>query len=155
MGLLITLDVIPDIPATTAVRKQLHGIFVRLMSAIIHAQDESSGAWWQVMNFPSRPGNFLESSATGLFAYATLRGLRLGYLGTVDSWRDAGDRLSAEQYRQSAERAYDWLLNNALLELEDGTLGYNLTVDVCSINSTTAFDVSRLFNLVLFFLICT
>ncbi|KFX93115.1 hypothetical protein V490_05001 [Pseudogymnoascus sp. VKM F-3557] len=140
MGLLITLDVIPDTPATTAVRKQLHGIFVRLMSAIIHAQDESSGAWWQVMNFPSRPGNFLESSATGLFAYAALRGLRLGYLGTVDSWRDAGDRLSAEQYRQSAERAYDWLLNNALLELEDGTLGYNLTVDVCSINSTTAFD---------------
>lgn len=98
------------------------------------------------MNFPSRAGNFLESSATGLFAYAVLRGLRLGYLGTVDSWRDDGDEFSAEEYRRSAERAYEWLVNNALLDLGDGTVGYNLTVDVCSINSTTAFDVSRLFS---------
>ncbi|KFZ04050.1 hypothetical protein V502_10449 [Pseudogymnoascus sp. VKM F-4520 (FW-2644)] len=139
-GLLLTLDAIPDTPATAAIRKQLQGIFVRLISAIVHAQDESSGAWWQMMNFPSRPGNFLESSTTGLFAYALLRGLRLGYLGTVDSWRDAGDEFSAEEYRRSAERAYKWLVNNALLDLGDGTVGYNLTVDVCSINSTTAFD---------------
>ncbi|KAL5345810.1 hypothetical protein ACLOAV_008835 [Pseudogymnoascus australis] len=147
MGLLLTLDVIPNMPATAAVRKQLQGIFVQLISAIVHAQDESSGAWWQVMNFPTRPGNFLESSATGLFAYSILRGLRLGYLGTVDNRRDVGDELSAAQYRKSADRAHKWLLNNALLDLEDGTLGYNNTVDVCSINSTTAFDVSRLFNL--------
>ncbi|OBU00250.1 hypothetical protein VE01_01617 [Pseudogymnoascus verrucosus] len=135
MGLLTTLDVIPDVPATAAIRKELRGIFVQLMSAVARAQDGASGAWWQVMNFPGRQGNFLESSATGLFAYALLRGLRLGYLGTED-----GDKFSARQYRRSADRAYDWLVNKALLELGDGTLGYNLTVDVCSINSTTAFD---------------
>ncbi|KFY18681.1 hypothetical protein V493_08425 [Pseudogymnoascus sp. VKM F-4281 (FW-2241)] len=140
MGLLITLDEIPNVPETAAIRKQLCENFVRLMSAIVHAQDAASGAWWQVMDFPGRPGNFLESSATGFFAYALLRGLRLGYLGTVESWRDAGDEFTTEQYRQSAGRAYDWLLNNALLDLGDGPLGYNLTVDVCSINSTTAFD---------------
>jgi rhamnogalacturonyl hydrolase YesR len=139
MGLLTTLDVISDTPATAAIRKQLSGIFVRLMSAVIRAQDVSSGAWWQVMDFPGRQGNFLESSATGLFAYALLRGLRLGYLGP-------GDEFSARQYRKSADRAYDWLLNNAVLDLGDGTLGYNLTVDVCSINSTTAFDVSKQFQ---------
>ncbi|OBT69754.1 hypothetical protein VE03_00783 [Pseudogymnoascus sp. 23342-1-I1] len=140
MGLLLTLDVVPDTPATADVWRQLQRIFVQLISAVVHVQDESSGAWWQVMDFPNRLGNFLESSATGLFAYSILRGLRLGYLGTVDSWRDAGDEFSAAQYRQSAERAYNWLLNNALLDLEDGTLGYNNTVDVCSINSTTGFD---------------
>lgn len=138
MGLLTMLDVIPDTPATAAIRKLLRGIFVRLMSAVVRAQNASSGAWWQVMDFPGRQGNFLESSATGLFAYALLRGLRLGYLGTVD-----GDEFNARQYRHSADRAYDWLLNNAVLDLGDGTLGYNLTVDVCSINSTTAFDVSK------------
>lgn len=143
MGLLITLDEIPDVPETGAIRRQLRVIFVRLMSAIVHAQDVSSGAWWQVMDSQGRPGNFLESSATGLFAYALLRGVRLGYIGTAESRKYAGDEFGAEQYRQSAERAYDWLLDNAVLDLGDGTLGYNLTVDVCSINSTTAFDVSE------------
>jgi rhamnogalacturonyl hydrolase YesR len=139
-GLITTLDVIPDGPATAAVRKELRGTFARLMSAIARAQD-ASGAWWQVMNFPDRQGNFLESSATGLFAHAMLRGVRLGYLGTTES-KSAGDQFSAENYSHRAERAYEWLLENAVLDLGEGTLGYNLTVDVCSINSTTAFDVS-------------
>ena len=111
------------------------------MTAIVRAQDAASGAWWQVMDFPGRPGNFLESSATGLFAHAILRGLRLGYLGTEET-KTAGVHISAEQYRRSAESAYLWLLKNAVSDLGNGTLGYNLTVDVCSINSTTAFDVS-------------
>lgn len=148
MGLLTTLDMIPDIPATAAVREQLCGIFVQLMGAVVRAQDVSSGAWWQVMDFPGRQGNFLESSATGLFSYGLLRGLRLGYLGT-------GDEFSARQYRKSADRAYDWLLNNAVLDLGDGTLGYNLTVDVCSINSTTAFNVSKQFNIFFIFITFT
>ncbi|KIN05171.1 glycoside hydrolase family 105 protein, partial [Oidiodendron maius Zn] len=138
-GLLTTLDAIPEIPATVAIREKLRSNFAQLMTAIVRAQDASSGAWWQVMNFPDRTGNFLESSATGLFAYAILRGLRLGYLGT-EGTEAAGDHFSAEQYRHSAERAYSWLLKNAVLDLGNGTLGYNLTVDVCSINSTTAFD---------------
>ena len=141
-GLLTTLDVIPEIPATVAIREKLRSNFAQLMTAIVRAQDASSGAWWQVMNFPDRTGNFLESSATGLFAYAILRGLRLGYLGTEET-KVAGDHFSAEQYRHSAERAYSWLLKNAVLDLGNGTLGYNRTVDVCSINSTTAFDVSE------------
>lgn len=142
-GLLTTLEAIPDIPSTFPVRSQLHGIFVQLMSAIVRAQDSSSGAWWQVMDFPGRQGNFLESSATGLFAYNLFRGLRLGLLGTEKSRQNARDECNSEEYRQSAERAYDWLVKNAVIHLEDGTLGYNLTVDVCSINSTTAFEVSK------------
>jgi unsaturated rhamnogalacturonyl hydrolase len=154
-GLLITLDVIPDVPETAAVRKELLLVFAQLMSAIVRAQDASSGAWWQVMNFPGRQGNFLESSATGLFAHAILRGIRLGYLGTAESGRNTGDEFNAGQYRQSAEKAYEWLLKNAVLDLGDGTLGYNLTVDVCSINSTTAFDVSRPFLFLFhFFAVC-
>ena len=95
------------------------------------------------MNFPGRQSNFLESSATGLFAHSILQGLRLGYLGTEESKANAADKIDAEKYRQTAEKAYEWLLSNAVLTFGNGTLGYNLTVDVCSINSTTAFDVSR------------
>ncbi|KAH8819277.1 Six-hairpin glycosidase-like protein [Xylogone sp. PMI_703] len=138
-GLLLTLDVIPDEPATLELRKELIGIFVRLMSAIVRAQDESGG-WWQVMNFPRRQGNYLESSSTGLFTQAILRGVRLGYLGTPITRPTFGDEFSAHQYIQAAEKGYEWLLKNALLDLGDNTLGYNLTVDVCSINSSTSFE---------------
>jgi rhamnogalacturonyl hydrolase YesR len=142
-GLLTMLDVIPDIPATTVVRGQLIDIFTSLINAVVRAQDETSGAWWQVMEFPGREGNFLESSATGLFAHAILRGLRLGYLSSKEHRTSIGEPSSREQYKNSAKRAYDWLLQNALTDLGSGTLGYNLTVDVCSVNSTTDFDVSR------------
>lgn len=137
------LDVIPNIPATTDVRGKLIDIFTGLINAVVRAQDGTSGAWWQVMEFPGREGNFLESSATGLFAHAILRGLRLGYLSSKEHGRSIGEPLGTEQYKNSAGRAYDWLLQNALTGLESGTLGYNLTVDVCSVNSTTDFDVSR------------
>lgn len=147
-GLLNTLDDIPDIPSTTHVRQKLIDMFRALMDAIVQAQDEASGAWWQVMEFPGREGNYLESSATGLFAHALLRGLRLGYLGSEGHYSTDG-QVGAEQYRNSAKRAYGWLLKNAITDLEDGTLGYNRTVDVCSVNSTTAFDVSDYIHSVL------
>ncbi|RFU29018.1 hypothetical protein B7463_g7310, partial [Scytalidium lignicola] len=121
-GLLLTLDVIPEEPATLEVREELIGIFVKLMNAILMAQD-LSGGWWQMMNFPGRHGNYLESSSTGLFSQAMLRGIRFGYLGTTTSKILHGDQFSAEEYIWSAERGW-----------------YNLTVDICSINSHTSFE---------------
>lgn len=146
VGLLETLDVIPDIPATTGMRNELRDIFAQLMDAIVRAQDSASGAWWQVIDSPAREGNFLESSATGLFTYSLFRGLRLGYLGKEEEdQKGALEGYSEKWYRDSAERAYQWLLENAVVELGDGTLGYDRTVDVCSINSTTAFEVRSVF----------
>jgi unsaturated rhamnogalacturonyl hydrolase len=131
-GLLLTLDVVP---ASEPAAAELRGIFVTVMKSILRAQDHETGAWWQVMDFPDRSGNYLESSATGLFAHAIVRGLRLGYL-------DAVDGVAPSEYLASAKKAFGWLQDNAVLHLDDGTLGYNLTVDVCSINSTTSFEVS-------------
>jgi hypothetical protein len=126
-GLLLTLDVIPAADPAAA---ELRAIFAQVMKAILRAQDPT--------------GAFLESSATGLFAHAMLRGVRLGHLGNAGNSSNYGD-VSAAEYVRSAERADAWLRANAVLKLEDGALGYNLTVDVCSINSTTAFDVSCCF----------
>lgn len=36
--------------------------------------------FWQVIDKPGVPGNYLEASGTALFAYAMLKGARLGYL---------------------------------------------------------------------------
>ena len=43
-------------------------------------QDEQSGMFWQVLDHPEAQGNYLETSGTALFAYAVLKGVRLGYL---------------------------------------------------------------------------
>ena len=43
-------------------------------------QDEQSGMFWQVIDHPEAEGNYLETSGTALFAYAVLKGVRLGYL---------------------------------------------------------------------------
>ncbi len=36
--------------------------------------------FWQVIDKAGVPGNYLETSGSSLFAYAVLKGVRLGYL---------------------------------------------------------------------------
>lgn len=48
--------------------------------AMVRFQDPDTGMFWQVIDKPGIPGNYLETSGTALFAYAMLKGVRLGYL---------------------------------------------------------------------------
>ena len=48
--------------------------------AMVRFQDPETGMFWQVIDKPGIPGNYLETSGTALFAYAMLKGVRLGYL---------------------------------------------------------------------------
>ena len=42
--------------------------------------DPATGMWYQVLDQPGREGNYLESTASAMFVYAMLKGVRLGYL---------------------------------------------------------------------------
>jgi len=53
--------------------------FVKLIDAMLKYQDES-GMWYQVVNFGGMDRNYLETSGSAIFAYAILKGVRLGYL---------------------------------------------------------------------------
>ena len=62
---------------------EYRGIMAMLKQAVedMHKfQDEQSGMFWQVIDHPEAEGNYLETSGTALFAYAVLKGVRLGYL---------------------------------------------------------------------------
>ena len=62
---------------------EYRGIMAQLRQTIedVHKfQDEETGMFWQVMDHPGVEGNYLETSGTALFAYAVLKGVRLGYL---------------------------------------------------------------------------
>ncbi|ETS85002.1 hypothetical protein PFICI_03027 [Pestalotiopsis fici W106-1] len=109
--------------------------FRSLASAIIAAADPTTSAWWQVLDQPGREGNYIESSGSAMFAYALLKGSRLGYLDDDDD-----DTAQREQAVDLGTKATTYLTNNFVVDNGNGTLGYNGTVSVCSLNSTASYD---------------
>ncbi len=77
MALVDTMDSMSE---NMAEEKELFKKYFReLMDAMIAFQDPS-GMWYQVVDQGDREGNYLETSGTSIFAYAILKGVRLGYL---------------------------------------------------------------------------
>lgn len=90
--------------------------------------DEETGVWWQLPTFPGREGNFLESSSTVLYIFSILKGQRLGLLEDDQPLADV------------ALRAYGYTASEFVVDYGNGTLGWNGTVIVCSLNSTATYE---------------
>lgn len=73
MALVDALDFIPPEPAFAGFRKTLIDLSLSLVDPLLKSQDRGSGLWYQVMDLPDRAGNYLESSASAMFAYFFLR----------------------------------------------------------------------------------
>ena len=114
--------------------QHLRSRYLELAGAIAKASDPVAGAWWQVVTEPGREGNYLESSATALFTYSLLKGLRLGFVDSEES---------RKQFAQVGRKAYEYMTNNFVVKNANGTLGWNETVSVCSLNSTATYEVSK------------
>ena len=69
---------------------------------------DKNGLWYQVIDQPSRTGNFPEASVTAQCMYAYMKAVNKGY---IDS-----------QYRAIAEKAFKGLCNKLLISNSDGTL---------------------------------
>lgn len=77
MGL---VDVLDYIPADHPRRGELVGILREISSALLAFQDTTTGMWYQVVDKGGQPGNYLESSASAMFAYAFAKGANKKYL---------------------------------------------------------------------------
>lgn len=77
MGLVDTLE---HFPAGHPRRAELIAILDREAAAIAKYQDAKSGVWWDIIDLGGREKNYLESSASAMFVYALMRGVREGYL---------------------------------------------------------------------------
>ena len=71
-------------------------------------QDEATGMFWQVIDHGGEEGNYLETSGTALFAYAVLKGVRLGLLPA--------------RMRAWAEKAFYGVCDKYLSKNPDGSL---------------------------------
>jgi unsaturated rhamnogalacturonyl hydrolase len=101
MALVDVLDLLP----AAADRATVAAILRDTLDAVVRVQDRG-GVWWQVMDQGDRAGNYLESSASCMFAYALAKGVRQGHL--------------PEQRRAVAQRAYDAIVERFVEVRPDG-----------------------------------
>lgn len=132
MGLVDTLEILSGASATQKYADQVLQKLQSLSAAVIRAVDPDTGAWWQVVDQPGREGNYIESSVSAMFTYALFKGARLGYLPRNETAPAQG----------VAEKAYEYLTDTFVVYETGGTLGWNGTVSVCSLNSTATYEVS-------------
>ncbi len=72
------VDVLDFLPREHATRSAICTILNQLIEAIANVQDQNTGLWYQVLDQGSRPGNYLEASASCMFVYAIAKAVRLG-----------------------------------------------------------------------------
>ncbi|KAI0871254.1 Six-hairpin glycosidase-like protein, partial [Hypoxylon argillaceum] len=130
MALVDTLEILEKGKAPSNYKAPLLDKFQSLMPAVIKAVDPRTGGWWQVVDQPGRAGNYIESSGTAMFSYALFKGARLGYL----------PKKLAPTATTVATRAQKYLTDTFVVREANGTLGYNGTVSVCSLNSTASYE---------------
>ncbi|MDR2484246.1 MAG: glycoside hydrolase family 88 protein [Treponema sp.] len=109
MALIDVLDFIPSDAAHHKQREDLRGIAKRLAEGILCFQDKQCGLWHQVLNKGGFEKNYLETSASAMFVYFLLKGIRTGVL-------------SKEAVKGAALAAYRGLLEQKITEDPSGEL---------------------------------
>ena len=74
-------------PEDYARRGEVIALLNKAMESVVKYQDKKTGVWYDVMDVKD-PRNYLESTASSMFAYVLLKGYRKGYLN--EKFRDAG-----------------------------------------------------------------
>lgn len=120
------VDTIPLVPANDPGRAQLLNILRRTTAAILRFQDPKTGLWYQVTDKPGARGNYFESSAACMFAYAIAKGVRLGYLPASDE--------------SAAERAWHGIQTHFLQTGPDGSLTLTGTVKGVGLGNIKSLD---------------
>lgn len=125
MGLVDALDYFPkDHPK----RKEVIAILQRLAAAITKVQDAETGVWYQVLDRATEAGNYREASASCMFAYALLKGARMGYLNA--------------KYNAIGQKAYAGILKEFMVQDADGSWHLDKVCQVAGLGGTPYRDGS-------------
>jgi unsaturated rhamnogalacturonyl hydrolase len=84
----------------------IKNIFKNAIDSLLKYQD-ATGMWYQVIDMGDRTGNYLETSGSSMYAYAILKGVRLGYL--------------PKEYAEFGNKAFKGICDRYLTE-KDGEL---------------------------------
>ena len=114
--LVAAMDVLDDLPATHPSRAQLLNIVRDLADAVARAQEPTSGVWYQILDQPTRTGNYREASASSMFVYAFAKGARRGWL--------------PPRFHALAERGFDGILREFI---KTDSAGRPSLTGICSV----------------------
>jgi rhamnogalacturonyl hydrolase YesR len=122
------VEVLQVFPKSLDGYERLKTYLTTLAGALVKAQDGESGGWWLIMDepYPGMKGNYIESSATAMFVYGFLKGMRTGLL--------------EEGYREPARRAYELCVGRFLSHHANGTLSWEGTVEVGSLSGDASYE---------------
>jgi unsaturated rhamnogalacturonyl hydrolase len=122
------VDVLENFPDNNPHKKELIYILNRYAAAVLKVQDNNTGLWWDVLNFPNRQGNYFEASASCMFVYTMAKGVRLGYLPSF--------------YLQNAEKGYKGILQKFIVKDSSGLINLDGTVSVSGLGGNPYRDGS-------------
>jgi len=110
------VDVLEYMPATHPARERLVNYTMLVADGLKDRQDKATGCWYQLLQYdssfigqPCNIANYLESSATAMFTYAYLKGIRLNILNPAI-------------YKPVATKAYHGLIAQFVVEEPDGRI---------------------------------
>ena len=109
------VDVLDYFPEDHPKRPMIIEIANKMAEGLVKYQDET-GLWYQVLDMGDKEGNYLEASASSMFAYFYLKGIDKGYL-------DA-------KYASTGKLAYEGIVNNLIKDNADGTISIT---EVCGV----------------------
>ena len=113
------VDVLAMMPSEHPDYEAIAEIFAQVADGISRWQDTQSGVWYQLLqyddSFVSAKGhrNYLEASASCMFTYALLKGMRLGLIDSA-------------KFSPIAEKAYDGLISTFITEDASGVDIHNI-----------------------------
>lgn len=110
------VDVLDYFPKDHPKYQDIVAILQRLAAAVARVQDPQTGVWYQVLDKAGEPGNYREASASCMFTYALLKGVRLGYLDAT--------------YRKTGKKAYAGILKEFMAQDANGAWHLD---QVCSV----------------------
>jgi unsaturated rhamnogalacturonyl hydrolase len=122
------VDTLPYYPKDDPGREALIAILNRAAAAVVRYQDKQTGLWYEVLDRPHAPGNYLESSASCMFTYALQKGVRLGYL--------------PERYSRNASLAWQGILSHFVQTSPGGSITITGTVKAIGLGGKPYHDGS-------------
>ena len=124
MALIEVLDALPE---DYSRRAEVIDLLQKDLEAVVKWQDKQTGVWYQVMDSPTREGNYLESTCSAMFTYVLLKAYRKGYVGT--KFRDAGIK------------AYRGIINNFIRVNDDETISLTNCCSVAGLGPAATDEV--------------
>lgn len=104
MAMTECLDAMPE---NYARRQEVNDLLNKAMKSVVKYQDKKTGVWYDVLDVKSDK-NYLESTASSMFAYVLLKGYRKGYL--------------SEEYLKAGVKAYNGILKQFIKVNADKTI---------------------------------